>query len=65
MNQKSGVCDSETRPKEQLDAMEQATGAWTDANHPELANGAEVWVREMRDASVERLPELEHDGDAE
>jgi hypothetical protein len=60
-----GVLEREMRRREQLEALEQAAGAWTEANHPELANGAEVWVREMRDASVKRLQELERDEDAE
>jgi hypothetical protein len=57
--------DLEIRRRERLEALEQAAGAWTDADHPELANGADAWVREMRDASVKRLQELEGDGDAE
>lgn len=59
------VLEREMRRREQLDALEQAVGAWADADHPELANGAEAWVREMRDASVKRLEELERGRDAE
>jgi hypothetical protein len=59
------VLDREIRRREQLKALEQAAGAWKDANHPELANGAEAWVREMRDASVKRLQELRGEKDAE
>jgi hypothetical protein len=51
--------DQEIRRREQLEALEQAAGTWADANHPELANGAEAWVREMRDASVKRLQDSE------
>lgn len=59
------VLDREIRRREQLEALEQAAGAWTDENHPELANGADAWVREMRDASAQRLQEIERDADAE
>jgi hypothetical protein len=59
------VLDREIRRREQLKALNQATGAWTDANHPELAGGAEAWVREMRDASVKRLQDLQGEMDAE
>ena len=59
------VLEREIRRREQLKALEQAAGAWKDANHPELANGAEAWVREMRDASVKRLQELQGEKDAE
>jgi len=59
------VLNREIRRREQLEALEQAAGAWTDANHPELANGAEAWVREMRNASTERLQDIERHADAE
>jgi hypothetical protein len=59
------VLEREMRRREQLEALEQAAGAWADANHPELTNGADAWVREMRDASVQRLQEIERGGDAE
>ncbi len=53
------------RRREQLEAFEQAVGAWADADHPELASGAEAWVREMRETSVKRLQEIERDRGSE
>jgi len=32
----------------QIQALEAATGAWKDKDHPELKQGADKWVRKMR-----------------
>ena len=39
----------------QLDALEQATGAWTDASHPELKKSSAAFVRQLRRGSERRL----------
>ena len=39
------------RRKKLLSFLESDTPAWKDADHPELANGAGVWVRELRQES--------------
>jgi hypothetical protein len=54
----------EIRRREQLEALEQAVGAWKDEDHPELASGADTWVRELRDASAERLEKIGRDESA-
>ena len=59
------VLERELRRREQLEALQAAVGAWTDENHPELADGAEAWVRKMRDASVKRVQEIERARNAE
>ena len=54
------VLEREIRRREQLEALNEAAGSWKDKDHPELANGADVWVRKMRDESVKRFEKLEH-----
>ena len=38
-----------------LKALERASGAWKDEDHPELKRGAAPWVRKLRQESEERL----------
>lgn len=42
------VLEREIRRHEQLAALQDAAGSWKDDDHPELAQGSEVWVRQMR-----------------
>jgi hypothetical protein len=49
------LVEREIRRREQLDALQNAAGSWPDREHPELADGADNWVRGMRQKSVERL----------
>ncbi|MBI4749743.1 MAG: hypothetical protein HY774_14745 [Acidobacteria bacterium] len=42
----------------QLQALREASGAWKDADHPELAEGSAAWVRSMRDADERQFQEL-------
>ena len=55
------VLEREICRREQLEALAEAAGCWKDEDHPELADGAENWVRRMRDASLARTAELERD----
>jgi hypothetical protein len=42
-----------------LEALRAATGAWKSDDHPELADGAADWVREIREESKRRYEEIE------
>jgi hypothetical protein len=42
------------RRKKLLRFLESDTAIWKDADHPELADGASVWVRELRQESETR-----------
>lgn len=48
----------EVKRREQLDALERATGAWRDKDHPELRQGAARWVRQLRRESEKRFRKL-------
>ena len=43
----------------QLLALRAAKGAWNREDHPELAQGADQWVRQIRSLDEERFQELE------
>jgi hypothetical protein len=53
------LLEGEIRRREQLAALEDAAGAWKSEDHPELAEGSEVWVRKMRGASEARFQGLQ------
>jgi hypothetical protein len=42
------AAEKELRRLQQIEALEGAAGAWRDRDHPELAEGAGRWVRELR-----------------
>jgi hypothetical protein len=52
------VLGDEILRREQLAALEQAAGAWKDEDHPELADGASVYVEKLRREDDERFTEL-------
>jgi hypothetical protein len=52
------VLEREIRRREQLAAIEEATGSWKDEDHPELGNGSDAWVRQMRQESEARTERL-------
>lgn len=39
-------------------ALEAAAGAWKDENHPELKNGVDKWVSNLRKEAEERYREI-------
>lgn len=43
----------------QKKALKAAKGAWKSEDHPELAQGAAKWVREIRQESVKRYAKIE------
>ena len=49
----------EVRRREQREALREAAGSWKDEDHPELAEGADKWVREMRQESVKRFEKIQ------
>jgi hypothetical protein len=49
----------EIKLRRQMEALRAATGAWKSEDHPELANGAAEWVREIREESKRRYEEIE------
>lgn len=52
------VLEREIRRREPLGAIQEATGAWKDEDHPELANGSDAWARQMRRESEGRSKRL-------
>ncbi len=59
------VLEREIRRREQLAALQEATGCWKDEDHPELANGSEAFIRELRQKSVERLERIQQQASGE
>jgi Arc/MetJ-type ribon-helix-helix transcriptional regulator len=53
------VARREVMIRRQREALRDAAGAWKDEDHPELKDGAEAWVRKIRDESEIRFQELE------
>jgi len=53
------LLEREIRRREQLAALEDTAGAWRDEDHPELADGSEAWVRQMRQESEARFRRLQ------
>lgn len=53
------VVEREVRRREQLGALREAAGSWKDEDHPELAEGADKWVRKIRQESVKRFERLQ------
>ena len=49
--------DDETR-RRQREALRESAGAWKDQDHPELKDGAAVWVRRMRQEDEPRLADI-------
>jgi hypothetical protein len=53
------VSKREIKILQQRNALRAAKGAWKQKDHPELAQGAAAWVRQIRAADTKRLLELE------
>jgi hypothetical protein len=47
--------------EEQVQVLEETAGAWKDADHPELATGADVdnWLEKLRGSWPDRLARLQ------
>jgi hypothetical protein len=59
------LVEREIRRREQREALREAAGSWKDEDHPELAGGADKWVREMRQESIKRFEEVERHRESE
>jgi hypothetical protein len=55
------LLEQEIERREQLAALSEAVGCWNDEDHPELANGSEAFVRELRDGAAQRLEKIEQE----
>jgi hypothetical protein len=55
----------EIKLNRQRQALREAKGAWKAEDHPELAEGANKWVREMRQESVKRFEKIQQHREAE
>jgi hypothetical protein len=53
------VARREIKIQQQRQALRAAKGAWKQKDHPELAQGAAAWVRQIRSADTKRFQELE------
>ncbi len=54
----------EIKLNRQRDAFRAAKGAWKAEDHPELADGAAKWIREIRQETVKRFEKIERHRDA-
>jgi hypothetical protein len=52
------VLETELQRREQLAALDAAAGCWKDEKHPELANGSEEFIRELRSGAGRRLEKI-------
>ncbi|MGO9255588.1 MAG: hypothetical protein ACLQU1_04700 [Bryobacteraceae bacterium] len=59
------LVEREIRRREQRDALREAAGSWKGEDHPEPAEGADKWVREIRQESVKRFEKIEQHREAE
>ena len=59
------LLEREIRRHDQMEALREAAGCWKDEDHPELAQGSEAWVRQMRQQSAGRLERLQQLREAE
>jgi hypothetical protein len=53
------LAQREIKLRRQREALREAAGAWKDEDHPELAQGAAAWVRQIRLLDNRRFDELE------
>jgi len=55
------LLEHEIQRREQLQAVLEAAGSWKDEEHPELANGSDAFVRNLRDSASKRLEKLQQE----
>ncbi len=58
------VLEREIRRHGQREALRNAAGSWKERDHPELAQGADEWVRRMREESIRRMERIQRDSGA-
>jgi len=49
------IDDAEGMRLRQIEALKAAAGSWKDSDHPELKQGSEEWIRELRRESEHRF----------
>jgi predicted nucleic acid-binding protein len=54
------LLETELERRKQLAALAEAAGSWKDENHPELGEGSEAFIRELRDRAKLRLELTQH-----
>jgi hypothetical protein len=59
------LAQREIKLRRQRDVLQETAGAWKSQDHPELAQGADAWVRKIRDLDTQRFEELERCRDRE
>ena len=52
------ILEREIMRREQLAALELAAGCWKDEDHPELAQGSEAYVRQLRQEDQSRFEQI-------
>ena len=58
------LAEREIKLSRQRNALRAAKGAWKPEEHPELADGAARWVRDIRQKSVKRFEKIEQHREA-
>jgi hypothetical protein len=53
------LAQREIKLRHQREVLRETTGAWKAEDHPELAQGAAAWVRQIRAFDAERFEGLE------
>ena len=53
------LAQREIKLRRQREALRETAGAWKTEDHPELAQGAAAWVRQIRALDAPRLDDLE------
>lgn len=50
------IVEREVKRQKLLRAIDEARGCWKDEDHPELKDGSEAWVKQLRSSWDARLP---------
>jgi hypothetical protein len=53
------LAQREIKLRHQREVLRETAGAWKSEDHPELAQGAAAWVRQIRSLDTSRLEDLE------
>jgi len=53
------LAQREIKIRRQREVLRETAGAWKSEDHPELAQGAAAWIRQIRTLDDERFEELE------
>jgi hypothetical protein len=53
------IAQREIKLRRQREVLQETAGAWKSEDHPELAQGAAAWIREIRTFDTQRFEELE------